>query len=111
LKKHGLSSEEKMAVQDACEINVRLELALFPSAQSRRNGYSALFMDGSITQAAYARRWQGNAKLEPLPYIEQDGLLWIWPGNEPPSKTLPNLNPPSNYTIHAQIAMELPVEY
>lgn len=52
-----------------------------------------------------------NAELDSLPCIEQDGMVWIWPGNETPSTNLPCLNPPSHYTIHAQITMELPVEH
>ncbi|BBN09612.1 chlorophyllide a oxygenase [Marchantia polymorpha subsp. ruderalis] len=46
-----------------------------------------------------------------LPCIEQDGMVWIWPGDETPAATLPSLLPPENYTIHAEIVLELPVEH
>lgn len=54
---------------------------------------------------------QVNAKLDSLPCVEQDGMVWIWPGNETPATTLPCLKPPSGYTIHAEITLELPVEH
>lgn len=33
-------------------------------------------------------------------------MVWIWPGDEIPTPTLPSLNPPSNYTIHAQVSSD-----
>jgi chlorophyllide a oxygenase len=54
---------------------------------------------------------QVNATLQSLPCIEQDGMVWIWPGSATPTTTLPALLPPANYTIHAQIVLELPVEH
>jgi len=54
---------------------------------------------------------QVNATLQTLPCIEQDGMVWIWPGSSIPAATLPALLPPANYTIHAQIVLELPVEH
>ncbi|CAK9883400.1 unnamed protein product [Sphagnum tenellum] len=54
---------------------------------------------------------QVSATLETLPCIEQDGMVWIWPGSATPASTLPSLLPPANYTIHAQIVLELPVEH
>jgi hypothetical protein len=49
---------------------------------------------------------QVNATLQSLPCIEQDGMVWIWPGSATPTTTLPALLPPSNYTIHAQVCAE-----
>ncbi|KAK6787005.1 hypothetical protein RDI58_015530 [Solanum bulbocastanum] len=52
-----------------------------------------------------------NVKIKSLPCFEQEGMIWIWPGNEPPTATLPSLLPPSGFQIHAEIVMELPVEH
>ena len=41
LKNHGLFFEEKMAVQDVCEIHVRIGHARFLSGKSKTEGYSA----------------------------------------------------------------------
>ncbi|KAA3453800.1 Chlorophyllide a oxygenase, chloroplastic [Gossypium australe] len=52
-----------------------------------------------------------NVKIKSLPCLEQEGMIWIWPGDDPPSTTLPSLQPPSGFVIHAEIVMELPVEH
>ncbi|KAK8624142.1 hypothetical protein V6N13_065495 [Hibiscus sabdariffa] len=52
-----------------------------------------------------------NVKIRSLPCFEQEGMIWIWPGNDPPTATLPSLQPPSGFEIHAEIVMELPVEH
>ncbi|KAL2503588.1 Chlorophyllide a oxygenase [Abeliophyllum distichum] len=52
-----------------------------------------------------------NVKIRALPCFEQEGLIWIWPGNDPPTTNLPSLLPPSGFQIHAEIVMELPVEH
>ncbi|KAM3238585.1 chlorophyllide a oxygenase, chloroplastic-like [Capsicum annuum] len=52
-----------------------------------------------------------NVKIKALPCFEQEGMIWIWPGNDPPAATLPSLLPPSGFQIHAEIVMELPVEH
>ncbi|XP_076891215.1 chlorophyllide a oxygenase, chloroplastic-like [Bidens hawaiensis] len=52
-----------------------------------------------------------NVKIKSLPCFEQEGMIWIWPGNEPPSSTIPSLEPPKGFQIHAEIVMELPVEH
>ncbi|XP_057860987.2 chlorophyllide a oxygenase, chloroplastic [Cryptomeria japonica] len=52
-----------------------------------------------------------NARIRSLPCIEQDGLIWVWPGNAIPDAPLPSLSPPSGFNIHAEIVMELPVEH
>jgi phenylpropionate dioxygenase-like ring-hydroxylating dioxygenase large terminal subunit len=49
---------------------------------------------------------QVNATLQSLPCIEQDGMVWIWPGSATPTTTLPALLPPANYTIHAQVCAQ-----
>uniref|UniRef100_A0A0D3HGS1 Rieske domain-containing protein n=1 Tax=Oryza barthii TaxID=65489 RepID=A0A0D3HGS1_9ORYZ len=52
-----------------------------------------------------------NVRIRSLPCFEQEGMVWIWPGNDPPKSTIPSLLPPSGFTIHAEIVMELPVEH
>ncbi|KAJ8762782.1 hypothetical protein K2173_022911 [Erythroxylum novogranatense] len=52
-----------------------------------------------------------NVKLKSLPCFEQEGMIWIWPGDEPPAANLPSLLPPTGFQIHAEIVMELPVEH
>ncbi|XP_047957807.1 chlorophyllide a oxygenase, chloroplastic-like isoform X1 [Salvia hispanica] len=52
-----------------------------------------------------------NVKIKALPCFEQEGMIWIWPGNDPPTPKLPSLLPPSGFQIHAEIVMELPVEH
>ncbi|XP_052190944.1 chlorophyllide a oxygenase, chloroplastic [Diospyros lotus] len=52
-----------------------------------------------------------NVKIRSLPCYEQEGMVWIWPGSDPPTATLPSLQPPSGFKIHAEIIMELPVEH
>ncbi|KAJ9673621.1 hypothetical protein PVL29_023272 [Vitis rotundifolia] len=52
-----------------------------------------------------------NVKIKSLPCLEQEGMIWIWPGSDPPTATLPSLQPPPGFQIHAEIVMELPVEH
>ncbi|MBA0612755.1 hypothetical protein Godav_013323 [Gossypium davidsonii] len=52
-----------------------------------------------------------NVKIRSLPCLEQEGMIWIWPGDDPPTPTLPSLQPPSGFVIHAEIVMELPIEH
>ncbi|XP_055830075.1 chlorophyllide a oxygenase, chloroplastic isoform X2 [Solanum dulcamara] len=47
-----------------------------------------------------------NVKIKSLPCFEQEGMIWIWPGNDPPPATLPSLLPPSGFQIHAEIVVE-----
>lgn len=52
-----------------------------------------------------------NVSIRSLPCFENEGMVWIWPGDAPPMATLPSLQPPSGFKIHAEIVMELPVEH
>ncbi|OAY79374.1 Chlorophyllide a oxygenase, chloroplastic [Ananas comosus] len=52
-----------------------------------------------------------DIRIRSLPCFEQDGMIWIWPGDAPPMATLPSLQPPPGFKIHAEIVMELPVEH
>lgn len=52
-----------------------------------------------------------NVKIRSLPCFEQEGMIWIWPGDEPPTTTIPSLEPPPGFKVHAEIVMELPVEH
>ncbi|KAI8551001.1 hypothetical protein RHMOL_Rhmol06G0150900 [Rhododendron molle] len=44
-----------------------------------------------------------NVKIRALPCLEQEGMIWIWPGNDPPTATIPSLQPPPGFKIHAEI--------
>ncbi|XP_047321750.1 chlorophyllide a oxygenase, chloroplastic [Impatiens glandulifera] len=52
-----------------------------------------------------------DVKIKSLPCFEHEGMIWVWPGREPPTATLPSLLPPPGFQIHAEIVMELPVEH
>ncbi|KAJ4965463.1 hypothetical protein NE237_017312 [Protea cynaroides] len=52
-----------------------------------------------------------NVKIKSLPCFDQGGMIWIWPGSDPPIANLPSLDPPPGFQIHAEIVMELPVEH
>ncbi|KAH6782658.1 Pheophorbide a oxygenase family protein with Rieske 2Fe-2S domain-containing protein [Perilla frutescens var. frutescens] len=52
-----------------------------------------------------------NVKIRALPCFEHEGMIWIWPGDDPPTANLPSLLPPSGFQVHAEIVMELPVEH
>ncbi|XP_078434101.1 chlorophyllide a oxygenase, chloroplastic-like [Wolffia australiana] len=52
-----------------------------------------------------------NVKIKSLPCFEHEGMVWIWPGSDPPTSTLPSLLPPAGFQIHAEIVIELPVEH
>lgn len=44
-----------------------------------------------------------NVRIQSLPCFEQEGMVWIWPGDDPPKATIPSLLPPSGFTIHAEV--------
>lgn len=46
-----------------------------------------------------------NVKIKALPCFEQEGMIWIWPGDDPPSANLPSLLPPSGFQIHAEVCI------
>ncbi|KAL8512543.1 hypothetical protein ACS0TY_018867 [Phlomoides rotata] len=52
-----------------------------------------------------------NLMIRALSCYEQDGMVWIWPGDDPPTAELPSLLPSSGFQIHAEIVVELPVEH
>lgn len=52
-----------------------------------------------------------SVRIRSLPCFEHEGMVWIWPGDAPPTATLPSLQPPAGFKIHAEIVMELPVEH
>lgn len=52
-----------------------------------------------------------DVRIRVLPCVEQDGMIWIWPGDDIPEATLPSLSPPSGFMVHAEIVIELPVEH
>lgn len=44
-----------------------------------------------------------NVKIKALPCFEQEGMIWIWPGNDPPAAAIPSLQPPLGFKIHAEV--------
>ncbi|XP_002983761.2 chlorophyllide a oxygenase, chloroplastic [Selaginella moellendorffii] len=50
-------------------------------------------------------------KVKSMPCIEKDGLVWIWPGSATPESDIPSLLPPDNFTLHAEIILDLEVEH
>ncbi|XP_051139304.1 chlorophyllide a oxygenase, chloroplastic-like isoform X2 [Andrographis paniculata] len=66
--------------------------------------------DGKCTKMPSTRLLL-NVKIRALPCSEKDGMIWIWPGSDPPSLNLPSLSPPSEFQIHAEMVMEVPVEH
>lgn len=48
-----------------------------------------------------------KVKIKSLPCLEQEGMIWIWPGDEPPAPTLPCLQPPSGFLIHAEVILTI----
>ncbi|RWW63976.1 hypothetical protein BHE74_00028816, partial [Ensete ventricosum] len=52
-----------------------------------------------------------NVRIRSSPCFEQEGMVWIWPGEAPPMATIPSLKPPPGFKVHAEIVMELPIEH
>ncbi|CAA0831122.1 Chlorophyllide a oxygenase- chloroplastic [Striga hermonthica] len=52
-----------------------------------------------------------DIKIKSLPCLEHEEMIWIWPGNDPPTAILPSLLPPSGFQIHLETIIELPVEH
>ncbi|GAV71971.1 Rieske domain-containing protein/PaO domain-containing protein [Cephalotus follicularis] len=52
-----------------------------------------------------------HVRIKALPCYEHEGMIWIWPGDDPPTATIPSLLPPPGFQVHAEIVMELPVEH
>ncbi|KAH7422540.1 hypothetical protein KP509_12G013500 [Ceratopteris richardii] len=52
-----------------------------------------------------------NVSIRALPCLERDGLIWIWPGGGIPEPTIPSLLPPTGFTVHSEIVLDLPVEH
>jgi len=44
-----------------------------------------------------------DVRIKSLPCFEQEGMIWVWPGSEPPAAKLPSLQPPQGFVIHAEV--------
>jgi len=44
-----------------------------------------------------------DVKVKSLPCFEQEGMIWIWPGSDPPAASLPSLQPPPGFQVHAEV--------
>lgn len=47
-----------------------------------------------------------DVRIKSLPCFEQEGMIWIWPGDDPPAAVLPSLLPPPGFQIHAEVCGE-----
>lgn len=47
-----------------------------------------------------------NVKIKSLPCFEKEGMIWVWPGSDPPLATLPSLQPPPGFVIHAEVRLD-----
>ncbi|KAK4741091.1 hypothetical protein SAY87_024679 [Trapa incisa] len=52
-----------------------------------------------------------DVRIKSLPCFEQEGMIWIWPGDAPPAAVIPSLLPPPGFQIHAEVVVEIPVEH
>ncbi|MGA1602541.1 MAG: Rieske 2Fe-2S domain-containing protein [Prochlorothrix sp.] len=52
-------------------------------------------------------------QVETLPVVEQGGMIWVWPGEENPPNPVPDRAPqiPDNFTLQAELVMDLDVEH
>jgi chlorophyllide a oxygenase len=46
-----------------------------------------------------------------MPTVEQDGLLWVWPGAATPDAALPRFAPPSGFTTVAAVTLDVPIAW
>lgn len=44
-----------------------------------------------------------DVRIKSAPCFEQEGMIWIWPGSDPPVAALPSLLPPEGFVIHAEV--------
>lgn len=44
-----------------------------------------------------------DVRIRSLPCFEQEGMIWIWPGDDAPDAILPSLLPPSGFVVHAEV--------
>lgn len=56
-------------------------------------------------------RQTSEVSVRSLPCVEDNGMVWVWPGEETPTDVRPALKPPVGFTVHAEIVLELPVEH
>eukprot|EP00899_Mesostigma_viride_P020841 jgi/Mesvir1/28759/Mv19727-RA.1 len=66
--------------------------------------------DGKCTKMPQTRL-RSQVRVSTLPVREHDGMIWVYPGTQTPPEHLPSFLPPSNYTVHAEIVLEVPIEH
>lgn len=70
--------------------------------------------DGRCTKTPSTNELK-NIRVEALPVVERDGMIWVYPGEEDPPEDHQNftaLAPPGDeFTIHAEIVLTVPVEH
>lgn len=93
-----------------------------PSIQSFDMSFDTSLMSDILVNAGWEYNTEGacehmpstklsSVRVQALPSVEHNGMIWVWPGDEVPNKSMPELEPPKGYTIHAEIVLELPVEH
>merc|ERR1712139_679059 len=52
-------------------------------------------------------------RVDTLPCVEVDGLIWTYPGLDTPPKYIPSkvTQPPKDFDIHSELLLEVPVEH
>ncbi|WIA31318.1 hypothetical protein OEZ86_002220 [Tetradesmus obliquus] len=66
--------------------------------------------DGSCTKMPSTLLCR-NVAVAALPCVEKDGFIWVWPGEGLPPEVPATTRPPPGYEVHAEIALEVPVEH
>ncbi|MEO0375781.1 MAG: Rieske 2Fe-2S domain-containing protein [Cyanobacteria bacterium P01_A01_bin.17] len=66
--------------------------------------------NGSCTHMPSCQHIQVGIKS--LPCQEQNGMIWVWPGSAQPTELSEHIYQlPEGFQLHAEVAMELPVEH
>lgn len=52
-----------------------------------------------------------GVQVKSLPVVEQDGLIWVYPGVETPPDVPPCSRPPPGFEVHSELLIDVPVEH
>ena len=65
------------------------------------------FAAGGACEAMPSTPLLPGVSVRALPVLEQDGLLWVWPGRGTPAAALPRLAPPRGFTLVAATSVDV----
>jgi chlorophyllide a oxygenase len=65
------------------------------------------FAAGGACEAMPSTPLLPGVSVRALPVLEQDGLLWVWPGRGTPAAALPRLAPPRGFTLVAATSIDV----